>query len=459
MKGTVTSRAPKISNQATTRESSEASDAPLLTAREMSRVACVSGLVPSVASARAMSRARGSSLVLFPGARVLPFSSCQLDVVVILCSWRREHARGIFAFAPRRASRARASSSDVSSVGDPTAVAGDADAVSSPSAGSAPDVDSLVRDVLLTIADTDSGRDITDAQRDATDANIAALERIGATQRPVALENPLIFGDYDVSYVSTGKKQIGNPAGGRSRGGLGAALFRTQGLEQNLYEPNVVVNRVAFLVLGLIPGEVVLNGTFVPLTAELVDENAAVVDEETKNRRAGDASRVTANERSGKGVDDGMTVRAFFDPPEITLGGLPTFRVGPKSSVVLSTACLDHRVRLGKGSRGSLFVFTRKTAEQAERDRRRWRVGGLGVTVMLSCAMALLAFAVRRFRAGGATELTLATAAAVAVSLAMALVMRQGGIVAEDADYDEKYEAAAEKARAAAAKGGEGTLG
>ena len=456
---TVTSRAPKISNQATTRESSEASDAPLLTAREMSRVACVSGLVPSVASARAMSRARGIVTRAFPPARA-SFRSPRASWTSSSSSAPGDAStRGIFAFAPRRASRARASSSDVSSVGDPTAVAGDADAVSSPSAGSAPDVDSLVRDVLLTIADTDSGRDITDAQRDATDANIAALERIGATQRPVALENPLIFGDYDVSYVSTGKKQIGNPAGGRFRGGLGAALFRTQGLEQNLYEPNVVVNRVAFLVLGLIPGEVVLNGTFVPLTAELVDENAAVVDEETKNRRAGDASRVTANERSGKGVDDGMTVRAFFDPPEITLGGLPTFRVGPKSSVVLSTTYLDHRVRLGKGSRGSLFVFTRKTAEQAERDRRRWRVGGLGVTVMLSCAMALLAFAVRRFRAGGATELTLATAAAVAVSLAMALVMRQGGIVAEDADYDEKYEAAAEKARAAAAKGGEGTLG
>jgi len=438
----------------------------------MSRVACVSELVPSVASARAMSRARGIVTRAFPPARA-SFRSPRASWTSSSSSAPGDAStRGVFAFAPRRASRARASrarasSSDVSSVGDPTAVAGDADAVSSPSAGSAPDVDSLVRDVLLTIADTDSGRDITDAQRDATDANITALERIGAAQRPVALENPLIFGDYDVSYVSTGKKQIGNPAGGRFRGGLGAALFRTQGLEQNLYEPNVVVNRVAFLVLGLIPGEVVLNGTFVPLTAELVDENAAVVDEETKNRRAGDASRVTANELSGKGVDDGMTVRAFFDPPEITLGGLPTFRVGPKSSVVLSTTYLDDRVRLGKGSRGSLFVFTRKTAEQAERDRRRWRVGGLGVTVMLSCAMALLAFAVRRFRAGGATELTLATAAAVAVSLAMALVMRQGGIVAEDADYDEKYEAAAEKARAAAgekaraaaAKGGEGTLG
>jgi len=50
-------------------------------------------------------------------------------------------------------------------------------------------------------------------------------------------------------------------------------LFRTIGLEQNLYEPNVVVNRVAFLVLGLIPGEVVLNGTFAALTAELAEKN------------------------------------------------------------------------------------------------------------------------------------------------------------------------------------------
>ena len=77
-----------------------------------------------------------------------------------------------------------------------------------------------MRDVLLTIADTDSG-DIIDAQRDATDANIAALERIGATQRPVALENPLISAT-TTPYVS-GKKQIGNPAA--VDGGDRAALF------------------------------------------------------------------------------------------------------------------------------------------------------------------------------------------------------------------------------------------
>jgi hypothetical protein len=38
---------------------------------------------------------------------------------------------------------------------------------------------------------------------------------------------------------------------------------------------------------------------------------------------------------------------------------------GPPSSVQLSTPYLDERVRLGKGSRGSLFVFTRGGAADA----------------------------------------------------------------------------------------------
>ena len=133
--------------------------------------------------------------------------------------------------------------------------------------------DVIVDEVLDAIEGTDSGRKMSPEQRDATDANLAELESIGKTQVPNSLADPLIFGDYDVTYVSTGGRQIGNPAGGRFRGGLGAMLFRTIGLEQNLYEPNVVVNRVAFLVLGLIPGEVVLNGTFAALTAELAEKN------------------------------------------------------------------------------------------------------------------------------------------------------------------------------------------
>jgi hypothetical protein len=44
---------------------------------------------------------------------------------------------------------------------------------------------------------------------------------------------------------------------------------------------------------------------------------------------------------------------------------------GPPSSVQLSTPYLDERVRLGKGSRGSLFVFTRGgAADQAGMQKR-----------------------------------------------------------------------------------------
>ena len=78
------------------------------------------------------------------------------------------------------------------------------------------DADAAVAEVLATIADTDSGRNVTPEQRRATDANIALLEAVGATQTPNALNNPLIFGDYDVSYVSTGGRQIGNPAAAAS---------------------------------------------------------------------------------------------------------------------------------------------------------------------------------------------------------------------------------------------------
>ncbi len=64
------------------------------------------------------------------------------------------------------------------------------------------------------------------------------------------------------------------------------------------------------------------------------------------------------------------SLQVFFDPPVISLpGGIHT-RIGGPSTVVLTTTYLDDRVRLGRGSRGSLFVFTRGgKADQA---------GGLG---------------------------------------------------------------------------------
>mgnify|MGYP001806996328 CR=1 FL=1 len=51
---------------------------------------------------------------------------------------------------------------------------------------------------------------------------------------------------------------------------------------------------------------------------------------------------------------------------------------GRTSSVVLSTTYLDERIRLGKGSRGSLFVFTRGGAADAAGER------GLGLDLGLT---------------------------------------------------------------------------
>lgn len=52
-------------------------------------------------------------------------------------------------------------------------------------------------------------------------------------------------------------------------------------------------------------------------------------------------------------------LQVTFEPPRVSLPGGISLAVGPTSSVVLSTTYLDERVRLGRGGRGSSFVFTR----------------------------------------------------------------------------------------------------
>ncbi len=51
--------------------------------------------------------------------------------------------------------------------------------------------------------------------------------------------------------------------------------------------------------------------------------------------------------------------QVFFEPPKMTLGRDINLRIGPESSVQLTTTYLDERLRLGRGSRGSRFVFIR----------------------------------------------------------------------------------------------------
>jgi hypothetical protein len=260
-----------------------------------------------------------------------------------------------------------------------------------------------VQEVLKLIANTNGGLKISNEARLEVDGLIEALSAEALTEDgrgkdPIDAE--AIFGFYDVAYVSVGADQVGQPAGGRFRSPLGRFLFKTIGLEQNLFKPNRIENRVAFTLLGCLPGEVTLEGTFAPL----------------------------------EGNNDGRTVEASFGPPGISVASGPKLRIGPKSKVVLSTTYLDDKVRLGKGSRGSLFVFKKKSAEQAEIDHRRWRVGGLAIAIMLATALWLGIYGVHQLKTTNTFLFSCSVVAASLMSLAMAYILRDGGIAAEDAD-------------------------
>ena len=265
------------------------------------------------------------------------------------------------------------------------------------------DADAAVATLLALIAGTDRGSAAPPATAAAADALIDALAAHGAGQAPRPLEDERLWGGYDVAYVGTrGTRQRGQPAGGRWRSGLGRAMFATTVVGQGVYRqqpatgggggepgpppPPLVTNLVAFRALGgLVPGHIGLRGVAAPVT-----------DRATAARSAHPASR------------GGDTVRVAFEPPELVLGapGHPAavaLRVGPPSAVQLSTTFLSDRVRLGRGSFGSRFVFTRIPAGQAD--------GGLAVVgthvtgpagwaalaaVLAACAAALAALAAGR---------------------------------------------------------------
>ena len=58
---------------------------------------------------------------------------------------------------------------------------------------------------------------------------------------------------------------------------------------------------------------------------------------------------------------DNEWVQVIFEPPELKVGPLE-FRYGGESEVKLQITYIDDKIRLGKGSKGSLFVFQRRNA-------------------------------------------------------------------------------------------------
>lgn len=268
----------------------------------------------------------------------------------------------------------------------------------------------LVDFVLGKIEGTDGGDRISPTDRQAVDAALTRLDEIGEAKAERPLEDPLVFGNYAVDYVSAGPSQYGAPAGGRFRSGLGKLLFRTVLLAQSVLKPDIVTNKVEFRLLGFIPGSVGLRGRFVSIP-----------------------------EREG-GEDRKDTVKVFFEPPVLSLGKDIHIRTGPPSSVVLKTTYVDERVRLGKGSRGSLFVFTRGgAADAAGMDQVGLQQNTpLGKVILWGLVAALMgngAWLASR----GTLPPVIRAAGIVQVLLGLALggVVQRGGIVQDNEDRPE----------------------
>ncbi|XP_021912673.1 probable plastid-lipid-associated protein 8, chloroplastic [Carica papaya] len=58
-------------------------------------------------------------------------------------------------------------------------------------------------------------------------------------------------------------------------------------------------------------------------------------------------------------VLDSEWIQVIFEPPVLKIGGMK-FKYGFESEVKLQISYIDEKIRLGKGSKGSLFVFQRR---------------------------------------------------------------------------------------------------
>ena len=274
-------------------------------------------------------------------------------------------------------------------------------------------VDSLLN-LVGTSADGSADTSLTESDKDRVQHILEELERIGQGKRP--LEDERIYGNYNVSYVSMGKRQYGQPAGGRFRTGFGRFLFRTTGLFQSVLEPNVVVNKVALKIFGFIPCSVGLRGTLVSVP------------------------ELKEGEQDEKAEDMADTAKVFFNPPMLGLPfGIHT-SIGPSSSVVLKTTYVDERVRIGKGSRGSLFVFTRGfESDAAGMDlvglEKTSLLGKFIVASFIACLMAAGGYLSYRYMTVphiGGIGLFM-----VMVGLALTFVVARGGIISTEDDRPE----------------------
>jgi len=125
--------------------------------------------------------------------------------------------------------------------------------MSSPSPSSTADT---VSKLLALVEPTDRGIAASDSTRAEASSLISALEESWAGTDVFA--SPYLLRNTEVVYVGQSSSKGSNAAGGKYRGRIGRALFRTDALFQHVLD-DVAVNVVQFRLLGLVPGSPVVD--------------------------------------------------------------------------------------------------------------------------------------------------------------------------------------------------------
>ncbi|CAI8605834.1 unnamed protein product [Vicia faba] len=170
----------------------------------------------------------------------------------------------------------------------------------------------LVASLLSKVVQTDGGVLLQKEQHKEVAEAVEELQKY-CVKEPVKC--PLIFGDWDVVYCS----QPTSPGGGY-RSAIGRLFFKTKEMIQVVEAPDIVRNKISFTALGFFDGQVSLKGKLKPLDTEWI--------------------------------------QVVFEAPELKLGSWKA-QYGGQSEVKLRITYVDEKIRLGLGSRGSLFVFQR----------------------------------------------------------------------------------------------------
>ncbi|XP_020227867.1 probable plastid-lipid-associated protein 8, chloroplastic, partial [Cajanus cajan] len=172
--------------------------------------------------------------------------------------------------------------------------------------------DDLVSSILSKVVQTDGGVLLKKEEHKEV-AEVAQELQKYCVSEPVKC--PLIFGEWDVVYCS----RPTSPGGGY-RSAFGRLFFNTKQMVQAVEAPDIVRNKVVLSVLGFLDVEVSLKGKLKALDSEWI--------------------------------------QVIFEAPELKVGSWQV-QYGGQSEVKLKITYVDDKIRLGLGSRGSLFVFKR----------------------------------------------------------------------------------------------------